>query len=138
MAFAMALEQLGSEHVQTQVIDCREPGSAWPKGFTISNFMKNVRFSYFLKHPNAYMNSRQLYSLQVKFQGLTNQVEFDNEGVRRNIAVDVAELKPGGLETVGKWLWERTMESKSRFEVTRKSSVLSANKTLVVIMALVG
>lgn len=45
MAFAMALEQLGSEHVQTQVIDCRAPGSAWPKGFTISNFMKNVRFS---------------------------------------------------------------------------------------------
>lgn len=81
---------------------------------------------------------RCLHSLQVKFQGLTNQVEFDNEGVRRNIAVDVAELKPGGLEPVGKWLWERTMESKSRFEVTRKSSVLAVNETLVVIMALVG
>lgn len=81
---------------------------------------------------------RCLHSLQVKFQGLTNQVEFDNEGVRRSIAVDVAELKPGGLESVGKWLWERTMESKSRFEVTRKSSVLAVNKTLVVIMALVG
>lgn len=78
-----------------------------------------------------------MHSLQAKFQGLTNQVEFDNEGIRRNIAVDVAELKPGGLETVGKWLWERTMESKSRFEVTRKTNVLAANQTLVVIMALV-
>lgn len=76
--------------------------------------------------------------LQVKFQGLTNQVEFDNEGIRRNIAVDVAELKPGGLETIGKWMWERSMDSKSRFEVTRKSNEMAANKTLVVIMALVG
>lgn len=101
-------------------------------------FYEKCSLQLFPEAPKREYKSLQLYSLQVKFQGLTNQVEFDNEGVRRNISVDVAELKPGGLETVGKWLWERTMESKSRFEVTRKSSVLSVNKTLVVIMALVG
>lgn len=74
----------------------------------------------------------------MKLDGLTNLVEFDNEGVRRNIAVDVAELKPGGLETIGKWLWERTAQSESRFEVTRKYNAGGANKTLIVIMALVG
>lgn len=81
--------------------------------------------------------NRFIFFWQVKFQGLTNQVEFDNEGIRRNIAVDVAELQPGGLEVVGKWLYERALLSKSRFEVTRKKHVEPANKTLVVVMALV-
>lgn len=66
--------------------------------------------------------------------GLTNQVEFDNEGIRRNIAVDVAELKPGGLETVGKWI--RSLETRGRFEPARRSNAISLNKTLVVVMAL--
>lgn len=47
MILAEALKQIGFEHLQVrydQRIDCFDAKSTWSKGYTITNYMKNVRF----------------------------------------------------------------------------------------------
>lgn len=53
MILAEALKQIGVEHLKVgydpdigrQEIDCDDPNSIWSKGYTITNYMKNVRFN---------------------------------------------------------------------------------------------
>lgn len=42
MVFAMAIQQLGTDQVTPITVICDEAGSAWNKGYTILNYMKNV------------------------------------------------------------------------------------------------
>lgn len=44
MLFAAAIAQLG-ESADTASIRCNDPDSIWKNGYTISNFMKNVRWN---------------------------------------------------------------------------------------------
>lgn len=46
MIYAKALKQLGSEQIVTKPISCNDPSTSWNKGYTITNFMKNVRFKH--------------------------------------------------------------------------------------------
>lgn len=43
MIFAMAIQQLGRDQVNTMSIQCDDPESVWDKGLTIINYMKTVR-----------------------------------------------------------------------------------------------
>lgn len=42
MVFANALRQLGYHQIKPVELDCRDSKSIWQKGYTISNYMKNV------------------------------------------------------------------------------------------------
>lgn len=71
-------------------------------------------------------------------QGLTGEIQFDNEGRRSNIAVEVIELGSHGPFQIGVW---NTTEG---FTVTREAPVIDnsddgsiKNKTFIVLTALV-
>lgn len=115
MAFALALQQLGGEQVRSWRVTCDDPSSVWDKGFTIVNFMRNV-----------------------KFVGLTGPVEFDTDGIRRNIAVDIIELRSSGFEKVGDWQWSRTFTDQQRLKIDRPPTIVSRKKKLRVITSLVS
>lgn len=55
MILAQALKQIGVEHLRLanglpddQIIECFNAESAWSKGYTLINFMKNVCFNRFM------------------------------------------------------------------------------------------
>lgn len=58
MTFAFALQQLGGEQVRSRRISCDDPSSAWDKGFTIANFMRNVGHFTSIPHEIIQVSSR--------------------------------------------------------------------------------
>lgn len=79
-----------------------------------------------------------LYNLQLTIQGLSGEIQFDNEGRRSNIAVEVLELGSHGIFQIGLW---NTSEG---FTITREAPKIDnsddgsiKNKTFVVLTALV-
>lgn len=72
---------------------------------------------------------------QTIVQGLTGEVKFDNEGLRTQFTLDIVELSPSGLITVG--LWNSSVGlSWSRNYVASEST--DNNRTFVVITSLVS
>lgn len=49
------------------------------------------------------LNGMVLVCLQTVVHGMTGEVRFDNEGLRKQFTVDIVELTPFGLQTVGQW-----------------------------------
>lgn len=72
-------------------------------------------------------------------QGLTGEVKFDNEGLRKHISVDMVELTSSGLIKVGNW---HSTDGLNISRVAEKSSNIDdsslKNRTFVVITALVN
>lgn len=88
-------------------------------------------------------NSLFLLSLQIKYDGLTGQVEFDNQGLRSNITVDILELGEVDLKLIGTWNYG-VNDPADRFKTVRETASTVflndrsiKNKTLRVITALV-
>jgi hypothetical protein len=72
-------------------------------------------------------------------RGLTGVVQFDNEGFRTNIVLDIMELSYNGLQRVGTW------NSSGKLNITRMFIPASAhdseslhNRTFRVLTALVS
>jgi hypothetical protein len=72
--------------------------------------------------------------------GLTGVVQFDNEGLRTNIALDIMELSNRGLERIGTW----NSAENNGLRINRMVTPLTGhdsdnlqNKTLIVLTALV-
>lgn len=84
-----------------------------------------------------------LYQLQTVFDGLTGFVEFDHQGLRSNISVDVMDLKSFGFVKAGVW----QSDSKPRLNMSASDQIpISSdsesgpisNKTFRVIIAIVS
>ena len=72
--------------------------------------------------------------------GLTGMVQFDNEGLRTNIALDIMELSYNGLQRIGTW----NSTENDGLKITRllplpsgQDSESLQNKTFIVLTALV-
>lgn len=72
--------------------------------------------------------------------GLTGLVQFDNEGLRTNIALDITELTDDGLQRIGTW----NSSENEGLRITRllpppsgPDSESIQNKTFIVLTALV-
>lgn len=124
MVFAMAIQQLGSDQVIQAPVMCTEPDSVWNKGYTIINYLKNV-----------------------KYDGLSGKIEFDNNGIWSNFTVDILELGENGLDKIGSWILDIGNPTE-RLEIKRKLNPVELlekkiddnslrNKTLKIITALV-
>ncbi|KAJ4452356.1 hypothetical protein ANN_03889, partial [Periplaneta americana] len=79
--FARALRRLDSPLVDIKPLSC-ESKDNWGHGASLINFMKDG---------------------QSTLRGLTGIVQFDNEGFRSNIVLDIMELTEVGLMRVGSW-----------------------------------
>lgn len=79
--FARALRRLDSNTIDIKPLDC-ERQMNWGHGASLINFMKDG---------------------QSMLHGLTGLVQFDNEGLRTNIALDIMELSYNGLQRIGAW-----------------------------------
>jgi ionotropic kainate glutamate receptor 4 len=72
--------------------------------------------------------------------GLTGMVQFDNEGLRTNIALDIMELSRSGLQHIGTWNstdGEGLKITRLVPTVSRQDSESLQNKTFIVLTALV-
>lgn len=77
--------------------------------------------------------------MQTIVHGLTGEVRFDNEGLRKQFTVDIVELTPSGLITVGQWNATDGLHMSRPAEPPASEEEGSLrNKTFVVITALVG
>lgn len=72
--------------------------------------------------------------------GLTGMVQFDNEGLRTNIVLDIMELSYNGLQRIGTW----NSSGSDGLRITRllpppsgQDSESLQNKTFIVLTALV-
>lgn len=71
-------------------------------------------------------------------QGLTGEVRFDNEGLRTQFTLDIVELSPSGLITVGQWNSTAGLNMSRTYENTVEFDDNSLrNKTFRVITSLV-
>lgn len=122
MVFAKAIQQLGSDQVIPVPVMCTDPDSVWNKGYTIINYLKNV-----------------------KYDGLSGKIEFDNNGIWSNFTVDILELGENGLDKIGSWMQDIDNPTK-RLKIKRNPIELFEkkiddnslrNKTLKIITALV-
>ncbi|XP_076374002.1 glutamate receptor ionotropic, kainate 1-like isoform X3 [Tachypleus tridentatus] len=78
--FALSVHNISYyQTVRNQKIFCDEP-QPWKQGSLLLSIMKKV-----------------------KFKGLTGLVEFDQNGMRTSISLDILELKEEGLKKVGSW-----------------------------------
>lgn len=89
--FAHALRRLDFRAVNMRPLDC-ESQDSWGHGASLINFMKDG---------------------QSMLRGLTGMVQFDNEGFRTNIMLDIMELSYKGLQRVGTW------NSSGKLNITR-------------------
>lgn len=115
--FARALRRLDSAAVNIRPMDC-ESQMNWGHGASLINFMKDG---------------------QSMLHGLTGMVQFDNEGLRTNIALDIMELSYNGLQLVG--TWNSTESDGLRITrlvspASRQESESLQNKTFIVLTAL--
>lgn len=86
-----------------------------------------------------------MLSFQIKYDGLTGKIEFDNAGMRSNISVDLLELGETELVPVGVWMYgmenpeERLRTFRAVIEPPKNEIFDNSlkNKTLKVITALV-
>nr|CAD7395568.1 unnamed protein product [Timema cristinae] len=115
LMFARALERLEGLNVSIEPLDCGSNNN-WVHGSTLINYMKG----------------------QSVFKGLTGMVQFDNEGFRTNMLLDIMELGMTGLHKVGTWNSTEglnlTRISKASTEIPGDDILL--NKTLVVLTAI--
>lgn len=142
MILAEALKQLGAEQIQPQAIDCDDKSSVWPTGFTLTNFMKNVCIlGYVLPRMRLLIICVRYF--QNFHNGLTGVIEFDTQGLRSNISVDIMDLRWDGLNKIGNW----RSEGNYRVNFTKveaveiegdKDLVPISNKTFKVIIAIVS
>lgn len=81
---------------------------------------------------------------QIKYDGISGKIEFDNAGVRSNITADILELGENGLEKIGTWM-NGCIPAK-RLKIQRQPAIpiqiepndnSLRNKTLRIITALV-
>ncbi|XP_060525037.1 glutamate receptor ionotropic, kainate 2-like isoform X4 [Cylas formicarius] len=104
-----------SELLSTQSLSC-DGTKYWRFGYTIVNTIKAK-----------------------KFQGITGQIQFDNEGFRRNFVLEVVELTPAGLSVVGQWnssVGELKVD-RSRVRVHQEPAIANPfNRTFTVITTL--
>lgn len=142
MVFATAIEQLGRDQVLPTKIWCDDPTSTWNKGYTILNFMKNVSKIMIIDSNISQIDDS---SFQIKYDGLTGRIEFDNAGLRSNITVELLELGEMELVPVGAWMFgmdnpdDRLKISRTVKEPPKDDTIDNSlkNKTLTVITALV-
>nr|CAD7431086.1 unnamed protein product [Timema monikensis] len=114
--FAKALQQAEGLGLIVEPLDC-ESDKNWIHGTNLINFMKDGQNS---------------------FKGLTGMIQFDNEGFRSNLLLDIVELSLSGLQKVGTW------NSTEGLNLTRIPELKApfvgddtlANKTLVVLTAI--
>lgn len=122
MVFATAIQQLGSDQVIPAPVMCTDPDSVWNKGYTIINYLKNV-----------------------KYDGLSGKIEFDNNGIWSNFSVDILELGENRLDKIGSWMHDidnptqRLKIKRNPVELLEKKIDDNSlrNKTLKIITALV-
>lgn len=103
MILAEALKEIGVEHLQIDIderINCFNLSSMWGKGSTIINFMKNVSLPP-PQENTLNKNSIEIFINQAYTSGLTGPVEFDTNGVRSNVGIDVMYLDAKGLNKLG-------------------------------------
>ncbi|CAG2058693.1 unnamed protein product [Timema podura] len=114
--FAKALQQAEGLGLMVEPLNC-ESDKNWIHGTSLINFMKDGQNS---------------------FKGLTGMIQFDNEGFRSNLLLDIVELSLSGLQKVGTW------NSTEGLNLTRipepKVPFIGddslANKTLIVLTAI--
>nr|CAD7453106.1 unnamed protein product [Timema tahoe] len=116
LMFARALERLEGLNVSIEPLDCGSNNN-WVHGSTLINYMKG----------------------QSVFKGLTGMVQFDNEGFRTNMLLDIMELGMTGLNKVGTW---NSTEGLNLTRISKASTEIPGddifhNKTLVVLTAIV-
>nr|CAD7263695.1 unnamed protein product [Timema shepardi] len=115
LMFARALERLEGLNVSIEPLDCGSNNN-WVHGSTLINYMKG----------------------QSVFKGLTGMVQFDNEGFRTNMLLDIMELGMTGLHKVGTW---NSTEGLNLTRIAKVSTEIPGddillNKTLVVLTAI--
>lgn len=84
--------------------------------------------------------------LQIKYNGLTGNIEFDNFGLRTNITVDILELGESELKLIGTWTYgianpDYRLRMFREVVEPMKNDIIDTslkNKTLNVITALVN
>ena len=96
-----------------------------------------ITYFKFTPHINRWCSHQQGQSM---LHGLTGMVQFDNEGLRTNIALDIMELSYNGLQLVG--TWNSTESDGLRMTrlvppASRQESESLQNKTFIVLTALV-
>lgn len=100
MLLAVALKQIGPSLIESSDpsrINCYDPDSTWSKGDTLLNFMRSVRqtanrrFEYLTHTPFIFT------TFQSNYTGLSGVVEFDTNGLRSNVQIDILSLEPEGL-----------------------------------------
>jgi hypothetical protein len=96
-----------------------------------------VDYFKFMPHINSWCLHQQGQSI---LHGLTGLVQFDNEGLRTNIALDIMELSYSGLQRIGTW---NSTENEG-LRITRplrppsgQDSESLQNRTFIVLTALV-
>lgn len=76
--------------------------------------------------------------VQTIVQGMTGEVRFDNEGLRRQFSLDIVELTPSGLVTVGQYNASDGLHmARPQDPIASIDDASMRNKTFVVITALV-
>lgn len=104
MILAEALKQIGFDHLKIEYdrgIKCFDAKSIWSKGYTITNFMRSV--SWIFSDNMIECNGHGLFFVrsQSNYTGLTGLVEFDTQGLRSNVEIDVLKLDSKGLTQIG-------------------------------------
>jgi len=96
-----------------------------------------INYFKFTPHTNRWCSHQQGQSV---LHGLTGLVQFDNEGSRTNIALDIMELSYNGLQRIGTW----NSTENDGLRITRlvpppsgQDSDSLQNKTFIVLTALV-
>jgi hypothetical protein len=96
-----------------------------------------INYFKFMPHINRWCSYQQGQS---KLHGLTGLVQFDNEGLRTNIALDIMELSYNGLHRIGTW----NSTENDGLRITRllpppsgQENESLQNKTFIVLTALV-
>lgn len=81
----------------------------------------------------------QFLIFQIKYDGISGRIEFDNVGVRSNITIDVLSLSEDGLNAIGNWTVNTGLAlypSQQKYSRYTSDDYSLRNKSLTVITAL--
>lgn len=77
--------------------------------YDIELYEKSIKFSiiFINERPKQFLINRfwVFFGMQVKYDGLTGWIEFDNLSLRSNITVELLELTPRELKSFGTWTY---------------------------------
>lgn len=106
------------QHVDFRGIDCEDPEAFFEIGTSIFNSMRSTP----------------------PFKGLSGEIQFDPDGNRADLKLEILELGSSGLEKIGTWTEKEKIVSTrgATVEVKKENPDIFFNKTFIVLTTLVS